>query len=339
MSDFKGVGIELGVSTGWFSDRILKLSGAVRLYSVDMWGGDRGHTINQYAKACELLNYHGERSVVIRAKFSEALNLFCDNSLDFVYIDGYAHTGQENGKTLHDWWEKLKVGGIFSGHDYCQNRWPKTFDAVNKFLKQHDLELNGFTNDKDPSWYLKKPPMGGFPPDVLLIGNSPESLKYSRGSEIDSFDGLVVRFNGATTEGYEKNIGKRTDIWCTWGGCQQPHQSIGEPKQILLSIPTNFNKKCLDVWNKYKGRPMEAVREDTFYRVKNQIGHHPSSGAVVVEHFVKNGHRVYIHGFSHFNNSQKHHYWESDEVNKDHSSEKEEAWFNRKKSIGLVHTF
>lgn len=28
---------------------------------------------------------------------------------DFVYIDGYAHTGEENGKTIIDWWRKVRT--------------------------------------------------------------------------------------------------------------------------------------------------------------------------------------------------------------------------------------
>ena len=338
VSTLKGIGIELGVANGWFSDRILSLSNLTKLYSVDMWAGDRGHTLSQYKEAAELLNDHGERSVVIRAKFEEILPTFRNESLDFIYIDGYAHTGQDKGKTLESWWPKLKYGGIFSGHDYSKSRWPNTFNEVNSFLEKNKLELGGVTQDQDPTWYLEKK-VTNFPEDILLIGNSPSALSSDRGKEIDDFKGLVVRFNDARTTGYEEKLGSRTDIWCTWGGCKTPNPDMAKAKRVLFSIPVKFSKTCKESWDLNHNLDRSAVSEESFYRAKHRIGHHPSSGAVVATHFIKNGHRVYIHGFSHFKNSEKHHYWPSGEKNKDHSGIKESSWFQKKIANSLIFQF
>lgn len=44
-------------------------------------------------------------------------------NLYFIYVDGYAHTGEDRGKTLFDWYPKLKIGGLMAGDDYHDD-WP-----------------------------------------------------------------------------------------------------------------------------------------------------------------------------------------------------------------------
>ena len=152
------VGIELGVARGWFSERLLSTGVFAHLYSVDRWDGDRGHDINQYKMALRALAPYRDQSTCLRMFFDEALDLFPDQHFDFIYIDGYAHTGQHGGKTLEDWWPKLKPGGVFSGDDYSQN-WPLTMEAVDAFAHSHGVELCVLTPteiesplSKDPSW-------------------------------------------------------------------------------------------------------------------------------------------------------------------------------------------
>ncbi len=130
--DLLGTGIELGVARATFSHHILANCAIRRLYSVDAWAGDRGHDITQCDVSPRRLSRFGARSIVLRAKFEEALSLFDDASLDFVYIDGYAHTGNAEGQTLSDWWPKVKPGGIFAGHDYSP-KWAKNIVAVDAF--------------------------------------------------------------------------------------------------------------------------------------------------------------------------------------------------------------
>ncbi|MEX2577454.1 MAG: class I SAM-dependent methyltransferase [Verrucomicrobiales bacterium] len=93
--DLTRLGIELGVAGGRYSEHLLRNTPLRRLYSVDMWAGDRGHDIRQCDAATRRLSKYGARSIVLRARFDEALALFDDHALDFAYIDGYAHTGNE----------------------------------------------------------------------------------------------------------------------------------------------------------------------------------------------------------------------------------------------------
>lgn len=153
------LGIELGVASGRFSEHLLRNAPIRRLYSVDAWAGDRKHDIRQCDAATRRLSKYGARSIVLRARFEEALSLFADRSLDFVYIDGYAHTGNDSGRTLVDWWTKVKPGGLFAGHDYDAKRWPKNVAAVDAFREEKTAEIaEWFTTqeERDASWVVLK---------------------------------------------------------------------------------------------------------------------------------------------------------------------------------------
>lgn len=90
-----GVGVELGVAEGRMSDKILRRSELSFLYSIDWWSGDRGHDVEEYKTALRILDPHRARNSTLRLSFAEALDLFPDDHFDFVYVDGYAHTGEE----------------------------------------------------------------------------------------------------------------------------------------------------------------------------------------------------------------------------------------------------
>ncbi|MBN8829345.1 MAG: class I SAM-dependent methyltransferase [Sphingomonadales bacterium] len=157
-----GTGVELGVAGGDFSERILQRSKIGYLYSIDMWAGDRGHDMQQYREAIARLSPHRQRNATLRMRFDEALPLFPDRSLDFIYVDGYAHDGELNGQTFNDWLPKLKPGGIIAGDDYHPD-WPLVMAAVDRFVVEHGLELHVIQcgedswNSKYPTWFAMKP--------------------------------------------------------------------------------------------------------------------------------------------------------------------------------------
>lgn len=155
--------MELGVALGQFSERILRDSDLAFLYSIDMWSGDRGHDTEEYKSALRRLLPYKERNTCLRITFDEALDLFPDEYFDFIYVDGYAHTGQNSGKTLRDWWSKLKSGGVFSGDDYSP-RWPPVMREVDEFMHREGLEFYTLTPAEredgysaNASWIAFKP--------------------------------------------------------------------------------------------------------------------------------------------------------------------------------------
>lgn len=151
------VGIELGVAQGKFAEKLLKNPCFSVLYGVDAYAGDRGHDDKQYNEALEKLSQFGERYVLIRKSFSQAVKDFADNYFDFIYIDGYAHTGQDEGKTLQEWYPKLKSGGIFSGDDYTL-RYEKNYNVINEFIAENKLELHVINDwNSHRTWLCVKP--------------------------------------------------------------------------------------------------------------------------------------------------------------------------------------
>jgi predicted O-methyltransferase YrrM len=151
-----GRAVELGVAKGTFSDALLRARPGFRLVSIDSWADDeRGHGDEEFEQAKKLLGAHGARSIVMRKTFRDALDFFPHGSLDFVYIDGYAHTGQDNGATLRAWWPKVRAGGIFAGHDY-HPRWPETVGQVDTFFHNLGLKFGLTPDDEFPSWWVRK---------------------------------------------------------------------------------------------------------------------------------------------------------------------------------------
>jgi hypothetical protein len=126
------VGVEIGVFKGGFSREILDGWGG-KLYMVDPWRplGDeyidssnhKFHT-TAYSDAMESIRGYEDRAIMIRALSDQAVELFADESLDYVYIDGN-HSYEYVKKDIEMWWPKLKKGGLMSGHDYVLIDWDK----------------------------------------------------------------------------------------------------------------------------------------------------------------------------------------------------------------------
>jgi len=154
------IGLELGVASGGFSKRLLSENESLFLYGIDMWAGDRGHDTAQYRHALKELSPFYRRSSLIRAKFDEMVPLFEDEYFDFVYVDGYAHTGEEGGQTYKDWFSKVKPFAIIAGDDYHSD-WPLVVKAVDEFLRERSLPLFTIANSWSPGqewgqWFTVK---------------------------------------------------------------------------------------------------------------------------------------------------------------------------------------
>jgi len=156
---FRGVGAELGVAGGSFSDEILRRCPEVTLlWSIDRWSDH--HDVREYFSAAERLSVYGVRSRVRRCSFDEAAAVIPDGSLSFCYLDGYAHTGQDGGATFEQWWPKLRAGGVMAGHDYHAD-WGATKAGVDAFAARHGARVRATTEyvpkEEWPSWWVRKP--------------------------------------------------------------------------------------------------------------------------------------------------------------------------------------
>lgn len=149
-----GMGAELGVAAGAYSEAILRRWPGT-LLSIDAWAGDRGHDQAQAEAVRRRLAPWGERSRILPVSFEEAMDLIPDGSLDWCYIDGYAHTGNLDGETFRAWWRKVRVGGLIGGHDYSR-QWPRNWRAVNRFVEEIGSEEILVTGDQPSSWMIRR---------------------------------------------------------------------------------------------------------------------------------------------------------------------------------------
>ncbi len=72
----------------------------------------------------------------IQGSSLEEYRRFDDHSLDCVYLDAL-HDKEFVIKEIKYWLPKIKIGGIMSGHDYCDG-WPSVVDAVNHMFGKPD---------------------------------------------------------------------------------------------------------------------------------------------------------------------------------------------------------
>ena len=153
-----GLVIELGVAAGKFAAEMLSLNASMQYIGVDRWADhhDEKEMNEAYTRASSAQIGNRQRVFFKRGTFAEVALTVEPECADMIYIDGYAHTGQEGGETLRDWWPKLKPGGIFAGHDYS-GHYPQTIAAVDAFVAEHGLALNIIDELPHPSWWVLKP--------------------------------------------------------------------------------------------------------------------------------------------------------------------------------------
>ncbi len=174
-------GLELGVDEGKYSEILCKANPNLVLDGVDPWkmeayeSGIAGVAENQ-GYFDRMLKITEERMspypnyTIIHGNSADSLDLYEDNSLDFVYIDAN-HDFPNFVYDLHNWKKKVKVGGIISGHDYAvfsykkHNHVKRALEAYARCYRMQplfivgSLEYNrGIIRDKFRSWFWVKEP-------------------------------------------------------------------------------------------------------------------------------------------------------------------------------------
>lgn len=180
-----GDGIEIGVQEGFYSEYILSRSDLKMLYLCDTWKHlDNGYeTINNVSdgkwqayldNTIKRLSPYNGRYTIIRKTSAETVGDFVDESLDFIYIDA-DHRYEYVKEDIEKWFPKLKMGGVFSGHDYFDYHKtifcdgvpvpPEYFgvkNAVDEFFGEDKIFVTKETwtgrsqEQWAPSWYLVK---------------------------------------------------------------------------------------------------------------------------------------------------------------------------------------
>ena len=100
------LGVELGVAAGEFSRRMVRSGIFAHCFGVDVYADH--HDTDEYKKALRAIGLESPYKL-LRMSFDDALDLFPDGGVDFVYVDGYAHTGEDGGGTIYRWHDKVSV--------------------------------------------------------------------------------------------------------------------------------------------------------------------------------------------------------------------------------------
>jgi hypothetical protein len=130
-----GIGVEVGVKLGKFSEFLLVRWPGRKLISVDPWlAADPGEYVDHanvpqdqherfYRETCTRLGKFGGRSEIWRKTSLEAARRVDDRTLDFVYLDA-RHDYDSVKEDLEAWFPKVRPGGIVAGHDYADGSFP-----------------------------------------------------------------------------------------------------------------------------------------------------------------------------------------------------------------------
>ncbi len=167
-----GIGAEIGVSSGFFSDVLLRVCKPKMIYLIDSWQhqtkpklkDDASNVVQAGHDECyaRVVDLFGEDTrVEIRKGFSaEEAIIFPDSHLDWAYIDADHTLAGEDARL---WWPKIKPGGWLTGHDYTLAGGHITVkDDIDAFVAEYGLELFVTRGDTDiyeknyPSWAVRK---------------------------------------------------------------------------------------------------------------------------------------------------------------------------------------
>jgi hypothetical protein len=172
-----GTGVEVGVAEGAYSRQLLRGWAGRRLVLLDCWEAqdpgeycdiantEAGEQQSRKRKA-EVVAQTDPRAELLQAFTPQAAEQFAEESLDFVYLDAN-HSYLAVRADLRAWYPKVKVGGVFAGHDYMDGylgfgpdlRGGTLFGvqtAVDEFAREIGQAVSFTTTDPPFSWYFRK---------------------------------------------------------------------------------------------------------------------------------------------------------------------------------------
>ncbi len=151
------VGAEIGVRMGNNSAAILARVPDLKLYCIDPWNAYlrvSDSVQDVYYDRC-VRKLAGKNVELIKKTSMDAVGMFEDESLDFVYIDG-RHNFSNVCEDIISYYPKLKKGSICSGHDFYAFFDAGVIQAVEAFCMGNNIKQFFTTREKAPSWFFVK---------------------------------------------------------------------------------------------------------------------------------------------------------------------------------------
>ncbi len=161
MNGYKIV-VEVGASRGDMARGVLRTLEPIR-YNLDRYFlidlPDNMKVSEAYYYNPEMLKSRKEIQRIFKPSL-EAVSMFEDNTLDFVFLDG-DHSEQAFIPEMKAWWTKLRIGGIICGDEYlaplnhsCHYR----TDILHKMFAEinHHPEVRPSEGSMTYMWWVKK---------------------------------------------------------------------------------------------------------------------------------------------------------------------------------------
>jgi hypothetical protein len=158
-----GIGAEIGVDEGEFSDLILKINQPEKLYLIDSWGSER-YSVSKKDKIERIFNLliTQNKIEIVHNNSINAAHNFQNDYFDWVYIDT-DHSYETTLKELYAYAIKIKPQGYICGHDYIKGNLRDAIrygviEAITEFCVKENWELCYLTmeNQGHPSFAIKK---------------------------------------------------------------------------------------------------------------------------------------------------------------------------------------
>jgi len=151
------IGLEIGSDVGDTICYLLDNNKELFMHSVDPyenyidWNGNNlNERENVYRFFLDRVKKFENRCTQHRMRSDDAVSLFDNNFFDFIFIDGL-HTYDQLTKDCFNYYPKLKLGGLFCGHDYTVIS--GVHKAANEFANKVNKKISTTINDV---WYWYK---------------------------------------------------------------------------------------------------------------------------------------------------------------------------------------
>lgn len=165
-------GAEIGVLAGEYSEILCKNNAGLELFGVDPY---KAYSQHRSQKQLDRFKEEARTRLEIYKNYNfiekssmEAVKGFENEELDFVYIDGdhdFLHVTED----ITFWSEKVRPGGIVSGHDYIRRRDPtnhRVVEAILPYVKDNKIfpwfvlglnaKIPGMIRERHRSWMWVK---------------------------------------------------------------------------------------------------------------------------------------------------------------------------------------
>lgn len=145
------IGAYKGCSTAYLAVEAINSNKNIKIDVIDSWNGDDGSGRLPWS---DYTNCSGDIFEIfkenlkpvwnsinpIKSLSGDAVKLYQDKSLDFVFIDG-SHSYEGVKQDIENWLPKMKDHAIFAGHDYNPVSWPGVIQAVHETFDKDKIEV------------------------------------------------------------------------------------------------------------------------------------------------------------------------------------------------------